>query len=172
MPNQLPQDNQQDLSSTPQQGGAGQVRAEPTKPSPAQPVSQPQTQPSPQVKQPVSGRPKEQKEARPVARPEAEKVPIAEVKEPEPSKEVEGWVEKIEKGEDVRLKKPIRDDYGQLLVKASAPQKPKIVLPLDEEEVKVGRSHPVVDSIRWLAEWCVRVVKLAHGRVFYKKATS
>lgn len=178
MPKPLPGDDQQNLSNTSQQGVGSQVRVEPAK----QPVvTPPQPQPpdfappavgamsGKQPTQPVSGRAKEQKEAGPLGRPEAEKVPITEVKEPEPSKEVEGWVEKIEKGEDVKLKKPIVDDYGQLLVKASAPQQPKIVLPLDEGEVEEAKKHKVVDSIRWLAEWCLRVIKLAHGRVFYRK---
>lgn len=110
---------------------------------------------------------KEQKEALPKVEPE--KVVITEIKEPEPSKEVEGWMEKLEKGEEVQLPQPVTDDYGQILVQSAAPQKPKIILPLDSTELVSGLRKKVVNSIRWLAEWCLRVLKIWPERVEYKK---
>ena len=122
-----------------------------------------------QASEPVSG-PKEQKEAGPLtSKLELEKVEVVEQKEPEPKKEVKDWVEKIESGDTAQLKKPVTDDYGQILVEAAEKkEKPKITLPLDERAVERGLRHKAVDSFRWLAEWCVRVMKMATGRVFYK----
>ena len=100
---------------------------------------------------------KEQAEA--PARPESEKAPIREIKEPQPGKEVERWVEKLEKGEDIQLPHPIQDDFGQTLVQPAVPQKPKIVLPMTEEEINIGLKQKVVNSIRWMAEWCLRIFK-------------
>ncbi len=109
----------------------------------------------------------ESKEA--LKRKPGEKVPVVEVREPEVAKEVEGWVEKLEKGEDTQLPKPVVDDYGQVLVQAAVTQKPKIVLPLDVNQVTSGLGQKVGNSIRWLAEWCVRLLKMWPGRVRYKK---
>lgn len=39
---------------------------------------------------------------------------------------------------------------------------PTITLSLTEEEIKKGLHHKIVDSIRWLAEWCVKIAKAAH----------
>ena len=95
---------------------------------------------------------------------------IIEPGEPEPQAEVKDWVKKTEEGETAELPQPVTDGYGEILVEAAGKQPAEIVLPLDEEEVKQGLHHKAVDSIRWLAEWCVRVMKIATGRVFYKKA--
>lgn len=119
--------------------------------------------------EPVGG-PKEQKEAGPLA-PRRETIRIIEQKEPEPGKEVKDWVEKVEEGETAQLGQTITDDYGQVLVEAAEKKKPKIVLPLDEAEIEKGLHHKAVDSIRWLAEWCIRVMKMAAGRVFYRQTS-
>lgn len=122
-----------------------------------------------QVPESVSGS-KEQKETGPLTpKLELEKVEVVEQKEPEPKKEVKNWVEKVESGDTAQLKKPVTDDYGQILVEAAEKkEKPKITLPLDEKGVEKGLHHKAVNSFRWLAEWCVRVMKIATGRVFYK----
>ena len=100
---------------------------------------------------------KEQVEA-PV-RSEPENVPIREIKEPQPDKEVENWMEKLEKGEDINLPQPVTDDFGQTLVQPVVTQKPKIVLPMTEEEINIGLAKKIVNSIRWMAEWCLRIFK-------------
>ncbi len=108
---------------------------------------------------------KEQKEI--LASSEFQKAKIVEIKEPEPDKELEGWMEKLEKGEDVQLEKPVVDDYGQILIQSSAPQKPKIILPLDDKEINWGITQKITESIRWLAEWCLRLIKMWPERVKY-----
>jgi hypothetical protein len=115
----------------------------------------------------VSG-PKEQRELGPAIEPE--KMPLTEYQEPEPEPEVKDWMKKLEEGETIQLPQPVTDDFGQVLVQAAGQAKPKIVLPLDETGVTQGLHTKVIDSVRWLAEWCVRVMKLATGRVFYKPA--
>lgn len=40
-----------------------------------------------------------------------------------------------------------------------------VVLPLTFEEIQKGLRRRVLDSIRWLAEWCWRLIKATHGRV-------
>lgn len=49
---------------------------------------------------------------------------------------------------------------------------PTIVLPLSEEEVKIGLHHKVYDAVKWLAQWCVRIAEIARYRgvsVFFGK---
>lgn len=111
---------------------------------------------------------KEQKEILGKLYPEGEETAkIVEVgKTPEiKEKGLETWVERLERGEEVTLPQPIRDDKGQVLVEPAAPQKPKIILPLTKEEVKKGLHHQVVDSIRWLAEWCMKLFKMTRGKL-------
>ena len=87
-------------------------------------------------------------------------MPIKEIKEPQPGKEVESWMEKLEKGEDINLPQPVTDDFGQTLVQPAVPQKPKIILPMTEEEINIGLTKKIVNSIRWMAEWCLRLFKM------------
>ena len=49
---------------------------------------------------------------------------------------------------------------------------PTIVLPLSREEVKKGLLAPIWQAVRWLAEWSMRVVKIAarHGiKVIFRR---
>ncbi|OGY17987.1 MAG: hypothetical protein A2784_04865 [Candidatus Chisholmbacteria bacterium RIFCSPHIGHO2_01_FULL_48_12] len=112
---------------------------------------------------PVSG-PKEQKDAfapSEVVRP----AEAAETHE----EEVEGWLERLERGEDIHLPQPVTDDQtGQVLVApASPPAGGEIVLPVSEEGVKKGLHLQVWDSLRWLAEWSLRILKMFPGRAVY-----
>lgn len=109
---------------------------------------------------------KEQKEA--LGSLAKEKEIIREYKEPEPAKEVEPWIEKVEKKE-IKLPQPVYDQSGQVVLDNVAPQKPKITLPLDKAGIQKGLKYKVKDSIRWLSEWCVRIVKMGKWRVAYSK---
>jgi hypothetical protein len=98
-------------------------------------------------------------------------------------KEVEGYVERVEK--QMEIKKPsnplqpssvktpapkVQDDFGNVVMQAAQKQvKAKIILPMDEIEVKEGLHHKIIDAARWLAEWCVLMIKKYPGRVFYKR---
>lgn len=85
-------------------------------------------------------------------------------------KEIDSWLEKIEKGEDLFLSKPVTDDQtGQVLVTAPSAKKPKIVLPLDKQELIQGLTQKVSEAVRWLAEWCLRLIKMSPEKVKLKK---
>lgn len=81
--------------------------------------------------------------------------------------EVEGWMERVERGEDVHLAQPVTHQ-GKTLVKSAKPQDTQVVLPLTEEEVEKGLHVKVFRSLRWLAVWCVRLVKKLPEKVIYK----
>ncbi|KKU02856.1 MAG: hypothetical protein UX99_C0020G0011 [Candidatus Amesbacteria bacterium GW2011_GWB1_47_26] len=79
--------------------------------------------------------------------------------EEEKLKEAEGYIEKVEK--EAELGKPVVDDYTkQVLVAAAVPQKPKVTLPLTDDQIKKGLHHKIWEGIRWLAEWCLRQLKM------------
>lgn len=79
--------------------------------------------------------------------------------EEEKLKEAEGYIEKIEK--EAESAQPVVDDYvKQVLAGAASLQRPKVTLPLTDDQVKRGLHHKVWEGIRWLAEWCVRQLKM------------
>ncbi len=89
----------------------------------------------------------------------------------EPPKEIAGWLERVERG-NVYLAKPVIDDQtGQPLVTAPSAKKPKIVLPLDKDELILGLKEKVNESIRWLAEWCMRIIKMQPENVAFSGST-
>jgi hypothetical protein len=98
-----------------------------------------------------------------------EKVPIVErvpPKEFEP--EVKDWLTRLETGEEIQLPQPVTDDSGQPLVSPTTPQQVTVTLPLTEEEMKFALHQKVIESVRWLAEWTKRLLKIAGGRFIYK----
>lgn len=96
---------------------------------------------------------------------------VIEKKEFEPAPEVKKWVSKVKEAEEITLPKPITDEYGQILIEAAAPVKPRIVLPLTKPKIKKALQKKIVESIRWLAEWCLRLIKMFPKRVSYKQLT-
>ena len=81
--------------------------------------------------------------------------------EPEIEKEIEaeGYIERVEK--DPELFKALADDYvKQVGMTTPAAQNPKVKLPLSDDQIKLGLHHKVWEAIRWLAEWCLRQVKM------------
>lgn len=98
---------------------------------------------------------------------EDEKFPLIEETEPKIDKEVEPYIQKIEK--EIFLARPITDDYGQPLVSPAAPQQPKIVLPISKSQYSFGLTQKISESIRWLAEWCLRLVKIFGSRITFRE---
>jgi len=92
-------------------------------------------------------------------------------------KEVDSYVERIEKQTErhnpddtksqqslqpvVAAQKPASQSVGVIVVK------PNIVLPLQEQEISLGLRSGVVSGVKWLAEWCIMMIKKYPGRVFY-----
>lgn len=68
--------------------------------------------------------------------------------EEEKLKEAEGYIEKVEKEAEL------------VLVGAAPPQQPKVTLPLTDDQIKKGLHHKIWEGIRWLAEWCLRQLKM------------
>lgn len=64
---------------------------------------------------------------------------------------------------------PVADEKGQVLMEPSEPKPQKITLPLSQEQVTEGMHHKVMDSLRWMSEWCVMIIKKYPGRVFYNQ---
>src|SRR3990167_456125 len=87
-----------------------------------------------QPQSPVAPVAKEQKDA---FVPEVDRP--AEVREEAPEEEVESWVERLERGEDINLPAPVVDDKtGQVLVEAARAEEPDLVLPITEVEARRG----------------------------------
>lgn len=89
--------------------------------------------------------------------------------------EVESWLEKLEK-EDTSLSQPVVDpgDQGsrkQVVLEDIEGDKDKfkVVLPLTKEEVDKRLHGKVIESARWLAEWCIKMIKMFHGKVAYRR---
>lgn len=100
---------------------------------------------------------------------ENEKYPVTDAEpNPEIDKDIESYIEKIEK--EVYLSKPINDNYGQPLVSPPSPQKPNIVLPLSKLRYEFGLTQKVTESIRWLAAWCGRLIKIFGTRISFEEA--
>ncbi len=98
---------------------------------------------------------------------EGEKYPVVENKEMELDEEVAPFIEKIEK--ELYLTKPITDDYGQPIVTAPSAQPVQIVLPVTQSGFLFGMQQKVTESVRWLAEWCLRLIKMLGKQVVFKK---
>ncbi len=101
-------------------------------------------------------------------------------------REVDGYIEKMEKkaeqanngqngNQSLTVAPPapvVYPDMGQAVMQAAASTgKAKIVLPMESEEVKTALHQKVVEGARWIAEWCVLMIKKYPGRVFYPVRT-
>ena len=101
------------------------------------------------------------------------------------NQEIDSYLERVEKQVEisqdiagvvkpsgqVKMPQTITDDQGQVVAQAVGDE-PPINLPLTEEQVRDGLHHKVIDSVRWLAEWSVMIIKKYPGRVFYRNSES
>ncbi len=112
------------------------------------------------------------KEMGPLPQP-AESTPLVELHESEPlPPEVEGYLQKLEAAGEIKLPEPITHDGNVLLASSEAQVvKEKIVLPLSQSGIQTGLSSKVTNSARWLAEWCVRLIKMMRDGVKYAPET-
>jgi len=98
-----------------------------------------------------------------------EKAPLTEVapvKETGP--EVKDWLTKLETGEEIKLPQPVTDDNGQVMLDNATPQQVTVTLPLTEEEMNRALHVKIIYSLRWLAEWTKRLIKIVGGKFLYK----
>jgi hypothetical protein len=100
-------------------------------------------------------------------------------------REVEGYIERTEKQaetaaqnqttnqQQITPQQSVPSDMGKVVAtQAAASAQQKIVLPLDKTQMEEGLHHKVMDGIKWLAEWCVMMIKKYPGRVFYLPPSS
>ena len=96
----------------------------------------------------------------------SEVAPIVEVGEVEINPEIQEFIQEekkanLELGERVVHK-------GEILVEpAQDSDLPEVVLPLTKDSMSSGMGSNVGQSARWLAEWCLKIIKKFHGRVVY-----
>ncbi len=84
--------------------------------------------------------------------------------------EVKDWLTKLETGEEIRLPQPVTDDTGQVMLDNAAPQQVTVTLPLTEEEINRALHIKIIYSLRWLAEWTKRLIKIVGGKFLYKSS--
>lgn len=98
-----------------------------------------------------------------------EKTPLTEAAPPkETGPEVKDWLTKLETGEEIKLPQPVIDDSGQVMLDNVAPQQVTVTLPLTEEEMNRALHVKIIYSLRWLAEWTKRLIKIVGGKFLYK----
>lgn len=98
---------------------------------------------------------------------EKEKLPVVERPvTPEIPPEIE-HVEAIA-GAEITLPQPVTDAGGGVILDNVAPQKVTITLPLTEEEMQRALHLKIIYSLRWLAEWAKRLIKIVGGKFLYK----
>ena len=86
--------------------------------------------------------------------------------EPKLKPEVESLIQKVEK--EIYLAKPITDDAGQPVMSSPTTVMPVITLPVTQSTYLAGLTQQITESIRWLAEWCRRLIKMLGERVAFR----
>jgi hypothetical protein len=95
---------------------------------------------------------------------------IAEKKEFQLPPETKEWVEEKEFAHEITLPGPVKDEYDQILLKSARATRPNIKLPLNNTGMQKAKKHPVVHAVRWLYEWCKRIILKFPGRVVFQNA--
>jgi hypothetical protein len=71
-------------------------------------------------------------------------------------------------GAELRMPQPVTDDSGTVVMDNAGPQQVTITLPLTDEEMNRALHLKIIYSLRWLAEWMRRLLKIVGGRFLYK----
>lgn len=94
-------------------------------------------------------------------------------------REVEGYIDRIEKqvetpttGKQSSQTTVVPSDRGVTVSTPVIPalpveQKPKVILPLQKEEIERGLRGKVSEGVTWLSRWCLYMIKKYPGRIFY-----
>ena len=80
---------------------------------------------------------------------------------------VKSWLEKIE--HDPVQMRTVNDDSGQPLLQPSAPQDPRIILPITRKKFVAGFKKTLDEAGKWLSTFILRVIKMKEGNVKFKK---
>ncbi len=86
-------------------------------------------------------------------------------------KQIESWLEKLEKTipQTALPKNPTstNDNNNDDQNPYTLPKPQPIILPLTKKDIETGLHQPITSSLRWLAEWSIRMIKMYHNRVMY-----
>ena len=101
---------------------------------------------------------------------EREKVPVVEpLTTPEIAPETQHMEAVV--GEEISLPQPVTDDTSQTVLDNVAPQQVVVKLPLTEEQMDQALHLKIIYSLRWLAEWAKRLLKIFGGKFIYRTAS-
>jgi hypothetical protein len=81
--------------------------------------------------------------------------------------EVKSWMQKLE--EDPMAMKTVADDSGQPLLQTTAPQNPKIQLPIGRNKFLAGFKKKIDEAGKWLSTFILRLIKKNDGKVRFKE---
>lgn len=112
-----------------------------------------------QVEQPVTTAPEATPEVAPEAPAEIIATPPETERSAELGPELEKFVEQTEKQAD---KQPPETVIAAPTMPTNIPKtvkQPVVVLPMTQKDLQLGQRKNTTNSIRWLAEWCVRQIK-------------
>lgn len=82
--------------------------------------------------------------------------------------EVESWVEKVEHHEIQAPHEVVVADQTAQQLTGNYASEPVIILPATQQAIQQGFTQKITESMRWLAEWCTRIIKKFHGMVVYR----
>ena len=77
-------------------------------------------------------------------------------------------VESVVSGEEIILPQAVMDDTGAVVLDNIAPQQVVIKLPLTDDQMNQALHLKVIYSLRWLAEWTKRALKILGGKFIYR----
>jgi hypothetical protein len=80
---------------------------------------------------------------------------------------IKNWLEKIE-GDPVQMR-TVNDDSGQPLLQTSAPQDPRVVLPITRQKFVAGFKKTIDEAGKWLSTFILRLIKIKEGNVKFKE---
>lgn len=107
-------------------------------------------------------------ETRETFNPRREKIQITERPSvPEFTPKIEK-VEIVENVEDMVLSQPVVGEDGAIVLDNPAPQQVVVKLPLTDDQITQALHLKVIYSVRWLAEWSRRLLKILGGKFVYR----
>jgi hypothetical protein len=86
---------------------------------------------------------------------------------PAVSKDVETWMERVEKGNT--QVKTVNDTSGQPMLVTPTSSNPKVVLPVTRKKFVEGFKKNVDETGRWLSAFILKLIKMKKGEVEFKK---
>lgn len=77
-------------------------------------------------------------------------------------------VESVTGEETLVLEEPIIGEDGAVILDNPTPQQVVVTLPLSDDQINQALHLRVLYSLRWLAEWAKRLLKITGGKFTYK----